>query len=301
MSGENIQQVFIVEERDNPSTDYFILPQFQDAKFNVEKFNFDELPNDSKLAVLVVVFVRYLPKKWRKFVEKNRALIKELYFFMDDDLFDSTAFSKQSLKYRWKLHLLANMHQKWLRQNKASIWVSTPYLKEKYQHLKPESIEPKPMEQKQVVYAFYHGSASHWEDILWLRAVLAEVMIKVPEFHFEIIGGQKVKKLFKGLDRVSVVHPMNWRTYQTFIHASKRHIGLVPQLENDFNAARSHTKVFDVQAAKAIGFYAENSESARFVEKNRVEDSLVLPMEQDVWVENLINVSQTILTATAKP
>jgi len=113
-----------------------------------------------------------------------------------------------------------------------------------------------------------------------------------PQAYFEIIGGQKVYRLFKSLERVQVVHPMSWLAYKQFIKQPGRHIGLAPLLNNAFNNARSYTKVFDITCAGAVGIYSQNSESARFVLSYKDElnnlPGLVLPLNQDEWIAEIV-------------
>ncbi|BCN92763.1 hypothetical protein THMIRHAM_05480 [Thiomicrorhabdus immobilis] len=292
MSTEHKTRVYIVEERENPSTDFFVLPQFESSDFIVTRYAFDELVSAAELEYAIVVFVRYLPNAWRKLISENRAVLQSLYFFMDDDVLDLSASKGMPLRYRWKLFKLAGLHKNWLLNQHASLWVSTPYLKNKYQAWSPLVIKPKPLKpMSNSIKVFYHGSASHNAEIEWLYPVIKEVLEQNSNLCFEIIGGQDVYKKFKTLPRVQVIHPMGWEAYQHFIQQPGRHIGLAPLLDNDFNQARSHTKVFDITRAGAVGVYSAGSDSAHYI-KTKEENSnsankagIILPLEQKKWVE----------------
>ena len=261
-------KVYIVEERENPSTDFFVLPQFPLNEFEVTRCNFNELVSADLLQDSIVVFVRYLPKAWRNLISENRAVLQSLYFFMDDDILDFSASKGMPLRYRWKLLKLAGLHKNWLLEQEVLFWVSTPYLKQKYQAWSPQRIEPRPIKPiKESVKVFYHGSASHNAEIEWLLPVIKTLLERNTHVCFEIIGGQSVYRLFKSIPRVQVVHPMGWEAYQHFIQQPGRHIGLAPLVDSVFNAARSYTKVFDITQAGAVGVYSEGSESANFVLK----------------------------------
>lgn len=287
-------KVYIVEERENPSTDFFVLPQFKTDEFTVNRCTFNEVVSAAELKGAIVVFVRYLPKAWRLLISENRAVLKSLYFFMDDDVLDFKASTGMPLHYRWKLFNLAYRHQVWLKKQNAQIWVSTSYLKEKYQAWSPKIIEPKPLGViKKSVKVFYHGSASHNAEIEWLLPVIKTVLERNSHVCFEIIGGQSVYKLFKGVPRVQVIHPMGWEAYQHFIAQPGRDIGLAPLLDNAFNRARSYTKVFDITQAGAVGIYSEGSESAcyisskLYIEDSETEAGYVLPLDQSLWIERI--------------
>ncbi|WP_444677554.1 hypothetical protein [Halomonas sp. E19] len=131
-----------------------------------------------------------------------------------------------------------------------------PYLQHKYADWHPRLAEPAPLPMpQQPVRLFYHGSASHGDEIHWLRDVVAEVLAAEERLSFEIIGGDAVRRRYAGLPRVTVVHPMPWDAYQHFLAQPGRHIGLAPMVENRFNRARSYTKFFDITAAGAVGLY----------------------------------------------
>jgi hypothetical protein len=294
----NKTQVFIVEERANPSTDFFVLPQFQGDQFEVKRCHFDEMVKPELLVGAIVVFVRYLPKAWRQLIVKNRAAIQALHFFMDDDLLDISASQGMPLRYRWKLARLTTFHKSWLVKQAAELWVSTPFLAHKYQAWSPELIEPKPIKPiKESVKVFYHGSASHKAEIEWLLPVIKAVLERNAHICFEIIGGQSVYKAFKGMPRVQVVHPMGWEAYQHFIQQPGRHIGLAPLLPNAFNQARSYTKVFDITQAGAVGIYSQGSESTHYLEacssaENVSSPGLVLPLEPSLWIAAILDLAE---------
>ncbi len=296
----NKTQVFIVEERANPSTDFFVLPQFQGDQFEVKRCHFDEMVRPELLVDAIVVFVRYLPKAWRHLIVKNRAAIQALHFFMDDDLLDISASQGMPLRYRWKLARLAAFHKGWLLHNNASLWVSTPYLSRKYQAWSPVLVEPHPMPiLAEPIKVFYHGSASHQAEIDWLYPIIKAVLERNAHICFEIMGTQSVYAQFKNLERVQVVHPMSWLAYQYFIQQPGRHIGLAPLLNNTFNQARSYTKVFDIQRAGAVGIYSQGSESALYVqsisEKRGLKPvGLILPLDPDSWVNTILDLAKQI-------
>jgi hypothetical protein len=208
---------------------------------------------------------------------------------MDDDVLDFSASKGMPLRYRWKLLKLAGLHKNWLLNQQVSLWVSTSYLAKKYQAWSPIVIEPKPLEKlSRPVKVFYHGSASHQAEIDWLYPIIQSVLQKNPSIVFEIMGSQLVYQQFKGLDRVHIVHPMNWQSYQYFIDQSGRDIGLVPLVDNVFNKARSYTKFYDVTRAGAVGLYSEGSEVAHLLagtHQARIDGlaGLVLPLDQAVW------------------
>lgn len=281
----------LVEEQPNPSTDFFILPQVQANNAEITKGNLLSPPARPACKGEAVVFVRYLTLAWRRWVEHNRAGLGRLVFFMDDDLFDLRAHAGLPWRYRFKLWHLAWRHQAWLKKMGAELWVSTPWLAEKYAHWSPLVLPPgcpygddRPMNT-----LFYHGSASHQDEIRWLYPVVEAALSQDPTLCFEIIGNARVRAQFAALPRVHVLHPMKWPAYRALLGRPGRTIGLAPLLEGPFNAARSCTKFFDITRAGAVGIYADHPVYRPVV--RHMQNGLLLPMDQQAWVDAILRLN----------
>jgi hypothetical protein len=77
---------------------------------------------------------------------------------------------------------------------------------------------------------------------------------------------------------------MSWGAYQSFISQPGRHLGLASYIKSPFNAARSYTKVFDIQRAGARGIYAEGGPWGR---QQGSETMMLLPMVEEAWVDEI--------------
>jgi len=288
--------IFLVEERPNPSSDYFVLPILRATGAEVRRCGFSEVPSHSELDGAVVVLVRYVPAAWRRVIESGRLRIRQLVFFMDDDLLDVGASRGLPWRYRWKLVRLAAWQQGWLRRQQASLWVSTDYLARKYRQWNPTVVHPAPLPAferegatERACRVFYHGSASHGAEVRWLRPVLEEVLMRDESVSFEIVGGREVYRRYRGLPRVTVVHPMSWSAYQAFLKAGRRDIGLAPQLDSPFNRARSYTKFFDIAQSGAVGIYSPGSANAEVVDHEK--EGLVIALEPQRWVDAIFRLA----------
>lgn len=279
-------------EQSNPSTDYFVLPAVREAGFSrIERCGFSDLPSPSELTGAAVIFVRYVPGAWARLIEEVRLKLRSLIYFLDDDLLDIRASTGTPLRYRYKLVRLAAWRAGWLRKQRAEIWVSTPYLLEKYAEWLPRLIRPAPLPGFQDVRRlFYHGTASHHSEIRWLRPVIEEALSRDARLAFEIIGGGDVYRLYRNLPRVNVIHPMKWPAYQAFLAMAGRHIGLAPQLDTPFNRARSYTKFFDITRCGAVGIYSRGSASASVV-CHEVE-GVVAPPDPEAWVQAILRLAK---------
>ena len=293
MSLNEAKTVIVVQERGNPSTDYFILPLLTSLHCSVEIINHYGPIGSISLKGKTVIFVRYVPARWKLYIKSNHQDVGNVIFFMDDDLFDLSASMGMPLRYRVKLFRLAARHQKWLRNVGAQLWVSTPFLAQKYAEWKPECIQPLPLvsaNRSKPVRVFYHGSASHNHELRWLKPIIAEVLARLPYVYVEIIGNAAVKRLYNGLDRVTIVHPMSWQNYLAFCQQSPRDIGLAPLLPNAFNAARSHTKFFDIARCHAVGVYSNCQPFEDFIDDQ--QDGILLENDVDVWVEHICRLAE---------
>lgn len=282
--------IFVVEEQPNPSSDYFVLPALAGAGGAVRRCGFDELPDAAELRGATVVFVRYLPPGWCRRIEAVRDDIRELVLFMDDDLLDMSAARGMPWRYRLKLARLAGLRRGWLRRHQASLWVSTEYLAGKYRDWGARLLQPVPLPAAAGgCRLFYHGSDTHKAEMRWLRPVIEQVLAADERLSFEIIGGRAVRGWYRGMPRVTVVHPMKWPAYQAFLAGGTRHIGLVPELDVPFNRARSHTKFFDISRCGAVGVYAAGSACARVVQDD--VEGLVCDMAPGAWAAAILRLA----------
>lgn len=293
-SGKRLfDHVIVVQEIANPSTDYFVLPHLKNLARSLTCVAHWQLLPEDKLDGAYIVFVRYIPQPWMQLVARNRRRLAGVAYFMDDDLFDWSASSGMSSKYRLKLLRLAALRKSWLRAIGARLWVSTDFLAAKYAAWNPKVIAPRPetpnREIGPAVKIFYHGSASHRAEIEWLQPIMREVLINTPNTVFEIIGTNETNRLYRKLPRVSVIHPMSWKNYRDFCCTGDRHIGLAPLLDGAFNAGRSHTKFFDILRCNAAGLYSAVAPFVDFVRDG--EDGLLLDNDPETWVKTIVRLA----------
>jgi len=287
--GVNEEVIYVVEEQVSPSTDFFVLPAVSASSHRVVRCSFADSPTRDELRGAAVVFVRYVPANWAKLVESVHKQLNRLVFFMDDDVLDLRASTKMPWPYRLKLARLAAGRAPWLRRHGAEFWVSTAYLQRKYARWHPVLVSPFPVARPQEMRrVFYHGTASHAAEKRWLRPVIEEVLQRDERVAFEIVGGQGINRLYRGLPRVNVVHQMKWPAYQAFLSIPGRHLGVAPTLNTPFNRARSYTKFFDITCCGAVGIYSPGSAYAEVVTDG--VDGLIVELEHEAWVEAILNI-----------
>lgn len=279
-----IKRVVVVEERLNPSTDFFVRPALAQMSADVEYFDFNSLPVLAEGERIMLVFVRYISKAWWLWAMKHRSQISRLCYFMDDDLFDIQAFRGLPWRYQYKLMRLAYRRRQWLTQQNAELWVSTPYLQQKYANWQPRLIPASvSLQVPQQFTLFYHGSASHQAEFDWLYPVVAQALEANPSLSFELIGDSSINLRYRNLPRAHVLHPMSWQAYQALLGRGGRDIGLAPLLDNRFNRARAYTKFFDITRAGAVGLYSQDSIYQQVVQHQ--VNGLLLENSQTAWCD----------------
>lgn len=300
----DVEEIWIVEEQSNPSTEYYILPAFKVLNLG-ERIRIFNNPKEILKKNIIIIFVRYLTKNWIKFVEQNKDYIKKIIYFMDDDLFDLKSYKSLPLRYIKKIYLKAYRWKRWLIEMKADFFVSTEYLAKKYSYMNPLILPPYPVldlpsineikknKEHEIIKVFYYGTASHTKEIKWLHDIVKAVILSNKNIIFEFVGNDKVYKIFQSLERVIVVHPMKWNLYKIFLLSQKRHIGLVPMIDNNFNRARSYTKFFEFVSCGAVGVYSEES-CYKDVISNET-DGILLSNDKTVWIENILLLAENDL------
>jgi hypothetical protein len=286
--------VLLVQEKINPSTDYYLMPRIRAAATPFRVLTGAEMPAVTELDNACVIFVRYIPPAWIALLQGRRKNIARVIYFMDDDLFDFSATQKMRWRYRWHLVKNAARHQAFLKKIKADIWVSNRHLQQKYSAWSPVWIEPLPLvavtEPSVSICVFYHGSViTHKAEIEWLFPIMKAVLEQDTHIRFEVVGDATVNRLLKQLPRTMILHSMSWQNYQSFCRDTKRDIGLAPLLPGSFNQARSHTKYFDIARCGAAGIYSRVEPFAGFVRDS--VDGLLLDDDPQQWIAAILQLA----------
>jgi hypothetical protein len=182
-------------------------------------------------------------------------------YLKDDDI--ASVFTARDLPWYYALwtgwRYLGS--RRLLSQVVSEIVVSTRELAERYPASNPSVWEPhyddtSEFHSETLVY-FYHATITHLREMRWLVPIVRRVQQGVPNAWFEIIGDASVARMFRGIPRVRVIHPMRWPDYQSYIRSVRYDVGLAPLHDTAFNRARSHTKLYQITRAGAAGIYSD--------------------------------------------
>lgn len=277
-------QAAILSGGDNASIAYLLRPHLEGQGI---PFVVISSPDQvAELTCSMVVIARYLPREWISSLQAFRQAGGKVVYFMDDDLMDPRATKGLPPGYRRKIEIGATRQRRVIESLCNEFWVASPYLAEKYSAWSPQLLTSAPgsltLLQQEAVTVCYHGSASHGAEIKWLAGVMRNVQTLGGTTRFEIFGDHEVNKLFRGIPRTSVMHPMDWPNYLAYTGSIKRDIGLAPLLPGPFNAGRAPSKFFDFARMGAVGLYTDAAPYRGFVRDGI--DGLLLPNEPEVWV-----------------
>lgn len=236
-----------------------------------------------------VVIARHASPVWLRFLLAHSEHLSSVAYLMDDDIPIAWQCRDVPLDYAlWTSGRFLRI-RRLLARLCDRLWVSTPELARRYPGAK--IVPPRPFERPPAPAPVgcrrwaYHGTRIHQREPRWLLPVVEAVQRAVPEAEFEVFGGQKVKRLFAHVPRVVVHPPLPWPDYVAHCRARPLAVGVAPLLPGRFNAARSHTKVFDILRCGAAGVF-----SAREPYTHALGDNvaLCLPDERSAWVDAII-------------
>ena len=209
---------------------------------------------------LLVVVVRHAPRCWLRWLADQRPKLAGIAYLIDDDMPTALQAPELPFRYAMKTAWRYARTRRLLGQLCSEVWVSTPELAGRYARFSPRLLEPNYVEsnsagEEKSVY-FYHGTWAHRREIEWLVPVVRQVQEAIPGAWFEIMGTDRVRRLYRGIPRVRVVHPMPWRDYLAYAGTVTYQVGLAPCFDTEFNRARSHSKMFDITRVGAAGIYS---------------------------------------------
>lgn len=272
-----------------PTTDYYVTSRIgQGLPAKTACFDSRVMPKSScTLEGAWVVIVRHASCACLEFLKTQR--LAGVSYLMDDDIPAAWRCRDVPLDYG-----LWTSGRYWRIRAPLSalcdeVWVSTPELARRYPgtRLMPPLPFDAPASPAPVGCRRwgYHGSRIHARETEWIVPVVDAVQQVVPEAEFEVFGGERVKRLFRHVPRVTVYPPMPWPDYLAHCRANPLAVGVAPLLPGWFNTARAHTKAFDILRCGAAGVFSAREPYAQVLGKH---GAVCLPDDRSAWVEAII-------------
>lgn len=287
-----IRSVLVLAHGTLPTTDIYLASRLAGvqglpARFvdtTVELLDSFSLPEGT-----FVIIVRHSPKAWLRLLQRHRGQLAGVALLLDDDIPGVLGCPDLPLRYALKTAFRYLTTRRLFASLCDAVWVSTLFLQDKYRAVGPRLLEPlylgTPFHAKsQAVTYSYHGTSSHRREVAFLVEVVRRVQSRLDNAHFEIIGGAGIRRLFRGIPRVRVQHPMTWPDFLAYTASVHHAVGLAPMLDTRFNQARSHNKLYDITRCGAAGIYSDVA-----VYRNNVHAGcgIVCPNDADVWADQI--------------
>ena len=212
----------------------------------------------------VVVINRYAGIRGLMWLYRHHHQLAKVAYFIDDDM--QNAYRATELSWWYGIKTTLKFQVSWwvIRSMSGVLWCSTQALANRFPNIDTQVIPPVCLPtvnrnaEESPVY-FYHGTWAHRHEIAWLVPIVREIQNRFPGHVFEIIGNRKVKKMFADIPRVRVLSGMSWEKYLEYSGKVHYQVGLAPCFNTPFNQTRSHTKLFDIARAGAVGVYSNSS------------------------------------------
>lgn len=288
---EPVQRAVVLAHGRLPTTDFYLRARL-DSLEGVTTRYIDTAREHADAAVFnpsdFVIIVRHAPPAWLRALTPMQPRLAGVALLLDDDIPAVLESAELPLPYALKTALRYVRARRMLARLCSAVWVSTPYLLQKYAHAKPRLLTPLYLDatsrfEPAGMSYFYHGTSSHRLEQAFLAGVVRKVQARMPEARFEIIGDRRTRRLFRGIPRVEVLRPMPWPDFLAHTAGVRHAVGLAPMLDSHFNRARSHVKLYDITRCGAAGIYSDMA-----VYRDNVENGIngiLCPNDEDAWVE----------------
>ena len=259
-------QVAVLHQGAGSTIDHFLRLPLEESGRHLLEIDTSQPPDPAvalELGALArVVVVRYLPRPWIPLLRRLRRRGCELVYLMDDDLLDPAAQQDLPQTYRRRLQHRITRRRRLVPLLFDTIWVTSLTLADRYKHLGATCLPLRPhprllQSSQQQLRLAYLGTSVHWPEMLFLKPILQDLQRRHDHTHLDVFGDHKVNRLFRGLPRVRIIHPMDWSHYLAETAANRIDLLLCPLLDSRFNAARAPVKFIDAARTGAAGLYSD--------------------------------------------
>jgi hypothetical protein len=261
----NWTQVALLHQGAGSTIDHFLRLPVEESGRHLLEVDTSQPPDPAMVnwlgAMAQVVVVRYLPRPWLDVLWQLRRQGTELIYLMDDDLLDPAAQQDLPDSYRRRLQERITCRRHLVPLLFDAVWVTSPVLAERYGYLGAQCMplrpHPKLLQGSPRLQLAYLGTSVHWPEMLFLVPILQELQRRHGHTHVDVFGDHKVNRLFRGLPRVRIIHPMGWSQYLAETGSQRIDLLLCPLVASRFNAARAPVKFIDAARTGAVGLYSD--------------------------------------------
>lgn len=294
-SGQPLRARFVIAPQSIPTVDYYVgaldshLPQR--TAFDAELARYSRGEREPLQLGTQVVLVRMPASKWAEWLDEQRNAVAEVVWLIDDDVL--AARDDRDLPHDYRLKLLSDYlrFKRVFEPRVSKIWASTSIVARRYPPNKVEVRPPKPLARSarrpNWITVFYHGTAAHVAEHRFLSQVFVELQRRCDRTLIEVCGDSQLRKIYRGVPRLRMVHPVPWPAYLAFLESGRYDIGLVPLLDTPFNAGRSGIKALELQS---LGIPGVLSSRVPYDASSGAPKMLRAGDDSREWVESILQI-----------
>lgn len=247
-----------------------------------------------------VIVCRYASSRTLDWIERNATQLAGVGLFIDDDIPAVITSAESAFIYKLRLFIQALRPLGRLNTHLDVIWTSTAPLAATLKGAAPRLLPPAPpqafwdtrqataptsnTEPGQTVVIAYHATAIHVQEHYFLQPIIAEVLQRRPQAHFEVFACGASRGIWNGMDRVTIRQPVTWSDYLAEASSRTIDVMLVPLTPSTINESRSATKRIDVARVGAAGIFSASSAYGQSDDSGEIR----LPYEESPWRDAII-------------
>lgn len=241
-----------------------------------------------------VVVSRYVTDQLVEQITARKASLGSVFYLMDDDVIGAEDSRWLPGGYRSRMMRVAHGEFQAMVALCDRFIVTCDFLARRYASDKTDLIEPpylhppanlKHLSRNGEIVVAYHGTMVHRDDINAISPALQRLHDKYAHVRIQIVMGDYVPAVLKGLSRVEVVPAMPWDDYKKFIEKVRAHIALAPILDTPYNLGKSVIKIMDIAALGAVGVYTRREPYTKYVSNG--ENGFLLENDPLMWEKTL--------------
>lgn len=293
-----IDRVVVFARLPNPTVDYYLAARL--AAPGMPPACVVDIRDRATIGTLeatgtYVLVCRYASRPALTWIDRSSRELAGVGFFTDDDVGAIITGAEATLGYRLFLWLRALTPLARLNRHVDHVWTATSALAESIGGDNLCVLPPAPPPEiwqgnttargrGTPLRIAYHATGVHLREHRFLVPVLTEVLRLRPGVVCEVTADDRVRGLWKGIDRVSIVPPTSWPAYLERCRREPADILVVPLLRSRANRARAGTKRIDVVRLGAAGVFSASPAYGT----GEDSDEVVIPNRRRLWIASLL-------------
>ncbi len=220
----------------------------------------------------------------------------EIFYLIDDNIWDATYDSSLPEKYRTKLETFTSGILKEVIKRSEHFIVPSTALTNALPANTPVSLLPPcwhstPPEAKhfteEIIKIVHLGTNSHQAGYDFLQPILKTILDNNPGVSFTYYSNTPLLGSLDKHSRVFRKKLMRWKKYKKQIGKEHFHLGLYPILDTPFNRGRSHNKVLEYCLTGCAAIYSSSWNHSSLIRHGK--NGWLCENDQQSWVDTILS------------